>query len=153
MTPRNALIIDDERDVATYLGAILTDNGWSVRVAANGNQGLEQAREQPPELILLDLMMPERGGLSTLVALRKDPRLASVPVIVVTAIDQAVHNTYGKPEKSDSYLARFKNYDADAFLEKPIKPERLLEVVHEVTAGSPAPMVDPSACEGCGCGA
>ncbi len=133
MTQRKALIIDDERDVAIYLGAILADNGWSVRRAANGNQGLEQAREEPPELILLDLMMPERGGLSTLVALRKDAQLASVPVIIVTAIDQEVHNTYGKPEKFDTYLARFKNYRADAFLEKPIKPERLLEVVQEVT--------------------
>ncbi len=137
MTQRKALIIDDERDVATYLGTILTDNGWEVRMAKNGNQGIDLAREDPPELILLDLMMPERGGLSTLVALRKEEPLQNTAVIIVTAIDQEVHGIYGKEKDYESYLARFKNYRADAFLEKPIKPERLLEVVQEVTAPAP----------------
>jgi CheY-like chemotaxis protein len=86
MALKTAVIIDDEPDVTTYFETFLTDNGWSVRSANDPNEGIAMAQEDPPAVVLLDVMMPERGGLSTLIALRKDERTAKVPVVLVTGI-------------------------------------------------------------------
>ena len=135
MKKRNVLIIDDDADVTRYLGTLLSDRGWSVSTANSAEEGLAIARENPPDVVVLDLMMPERGGLSTLVALRKDSQLQSTRIVIVTGIEQEVHNIYGKGEHFDAYLRRLKRYHADAYLEKPVDPEVLLSTLDEVTAG------------------
>jgi twitching motility two-component system response regulator PilH len=132
MKNRNVVIIDDEPDVTNYLGTLLTDRGWSVRTANSADEGLAIARENPPDIVLLDLMMPERGGLSTLVAFRKDERLRSVRIVIVTGIDQEVHGIYGKDEHYDAYLGRLRRFHADAYLEKPVDPEELLATLEGV---------------------
>jgi len=126
MKNRRVLIIDDEPDVRRYHETLLSDRGWSVASASSAAEGLRMARKNPPDLVLLDLMMPERGGLSTLVELRKDDRLRSVRIVIVTGIDQEVRNIYGKEEHYDASLRRFKKFRADAYLEKPVDPEELL---------------------------
>ena len=118
-----ALIIDDEPDVATYLAIVLRDNGWEAVTANSADEGLRLAEERVPDVVILDIMMPERGGMSTLVAFRKHPALAGVPVVFVTGIQS--HLT----EDFEAYLGRFKHYHADAYLEKPVKPETLLETL------------------------
>ena len=126
MNERLAIIIDDEPDVATYLAIVLRDNGWEALTANSAEEGLRLAEEQVPDVVFLDVMMPERGGMSTLVALRKHPVLGQVPVIFVTGIQS--HLT----EDFEAYLDRFKHYHADAFLEKPVTPELLLETLDKV---------------------
>ena len=125
---RKALIIDDEPDTATYLGTLLSDNGWDVRTANDVNTGLALAREETPDIVLLDLMMPERGGLSALVELRKDAKLGQVPIVIVSGIQEELNADFR------NFLARFKYKKADAFLDKPVKPEELLKKVDELTA-------------------
>ena len=129
---RRALVIDDEPDVTTYMSAVLGDRGWEVRTANSADEGLALARDEPPDVILLDLMMPERGGLSTLVALRKDPDLKTLPIVIVTGIDQEVRNIYGPDEHFNATLERAKKFHPDAYLEKPVDPEVLLQVVDEL---------------------
>ena len=126
MSPRSALVIDDEPDITTYIGMVLSDNGWTVRTANSAADGLELARQQAPDVILLDVMMPEKGGLSTLVALRKDPNLKSVPVVLVTGIQDTLTQDF------EAYLGRIKNYHPDGYMEKPVEPERLLSLLDEV---------------------
>ena len=128
MNDRRALIIDDEPDVATYLATVLADNGWNAEIANGAEEGLALARQSPPDLVLLDVMMPERGGMSTLVAFRKEEALASTRVILVTGIQESLNRDF------EEYLHRFKSYRADAYLEKPVDPERLMEAVDEVMA-------------------
>lgn len=125
-----ALIIDDEPDVATYLAIVLRDNGWEAVTAHSADEGLRLAEERVPDVVFLDIMMPERGGMSTLVAFRKHPLLAGVPVVFVTGIQS--HLT----EDFEAYLGRFKHYHADAYIEKPVKPETLLETL-EALAPTP----------------
>lgn len=128
MSRRNALIIDDEPDVAAYQGRILSDHGWRVRIASSGDQGLELALEEAPDVILLDLMMPGgRGGLSTFMELRKNPSLKSVPVVFVTAYPEP------DPDDTQSFLGRQKRLRPDAYLEKPVDPETLLATLGKVT--------------------
>jgi twitching motility two-component system response regulator PilH len=130
----NALIIDDEPDVATYQARILSDHGWRVRIASNGDQGLALALEEAPDVILLDLMMPGgRGGLNTFMELRKTPRLASIPVVFVTA--------YPEPDPDDLYnfLGRQKRLRPDAYLEKPVDPETLMATLENLTGALDQP--------------
>jgi len=128
MAQKNALIIDDEPDITAYLGALLSDNGWEVRTANSADDGLALAREEAPDIVLLDVMMPERGGLSTLVAFRKDEKLKSVPVVLVTGIQETLTQDF------EAYLGRFKVYHPDAYIEKPIEPEHLLATLDKLTA-------------------
>lgn len=80
------LIVDDTEDARRLIRRILQSQGnYTIQEAPNGQSALAMARKDPPDLILLDLMMPEMDGFSVLDALRDDPRTASVPVIVVTA--------------------------------------------------------------------
>jgi CheY-like chemotaxis protein len=126
MTSKTALIIDDERDVATYLGSVLSEHGWQVRTTHSGDTGLAMAREERPDVILLDLMMPGgRGGLSTFLALRKDGELRSIPVVFVTA--------YREPAADDpeSFLARHPRFRPDGYVEKPVDPDHLIAVVEK----------------------
>ena len=130
MAPKTAVIIDDEPDITTYFETFLTDNGWSVRVANDPNQGIALAQAEPPSVILLDVMMPERGGLSTLIALRKDERTANVPVVLVTGIQETLKADFG------DFLARFKKYHPDAYVQKPIEEAALLQTLETVTSRS-----------------
>ncbi len=133
---RTALIIDDEKDIATYLATILSDHGWDATTANSADEGLAAARSARPDVVLLDLMMPDRGGLSTLAELKRDPDLKSVPVVVVTAIDQHVHNIYGSDEEFSASIGRARTIQPDAYVPKPVEPEKLMEVIENVAGES-----------------
>lgn len=81
------LIVEDYAPTREMLGRMLSKEGWVVREAANGRIGLERIHEQLPELILLDLMMPEMDGFEFVTELRKHEEWRSIPIIVVTAKD------------------------------------------------------------------
>ncbi len=130
MEPKTALLIDDEPDITTYFGTLLSDNGWNVRTSNDPNEGITMAQEAPPDIVLLDVMMPERGGLSTLIALRKDERTAKIPVVLVTGIQESLKSDFG------DFLERFKKYHPDAYLQKPVDEAELLQTLAEVVSRS-----------------
>ena len=84
---RSVLVVEDDAPTAELVRRTLEAEGWTVRVARNGREGLARYDEAPPSLVLLDLMMPEMNGFEFLEALRAAPRLSAAPVIVVTAKD------------------------------------------------------------------
>lgn len=130
MAGKIALVIDDEPDITTYHATLLSDHGWDVRTANNGNDGLSLAKEERPDVVLLDVMMPERGGLSTLIGFRKDPTLESVPVVLVTGIQETLTADF------ENFLERFKHYNPDGYVEKPIDPDALLKLLDDLTGGA-----------------
>ncbi len=83
---RRVLVVDDEEDIreVAQLG-LETFAGWEVRTAASGPQALREAAADPPDVVLLDVMMPELDGPSTLAALRAQPATRDVPVVFLTA--------------------------------------------------------------------
>ena len=126
MARPRALVIDDEPDQTTYVSTLLQDQGWEVRSANSADDGLALAREAVPDVVLLDVMMPDRGGLSTLVALRKDPGTKDVPVVLVTGIQDTLTHDF------KNFLDRVKNHHPDAYLEKPVDPDTLTRTLQEV---------------------
>ncbi|MGE5344768.1 MAG: response regulator [Acidithiobacillales bacterium] len=126
MKERSVVVIDDEPDVTAYLGTLLADHGWRVRAANGVDQALRLLAEERPDAVLLDLMMPERGGLTALVAIRKDPALAGLPVVIVSGIQEKLTSDY------HAFLDRAKRFKAEAFLDKPIDPVVLLRTLDEL---------------------
>lgn len=128
MSSRVALVIDDEPDMTTYLSTLLSDHGWKVHTANSADDGLALAKKEVPDVVLLDLMMPDRGGLSALIELRKTPELSAVPIVIVSGIEQTLNADFR------AFLARFKHRKPDAFVDKPVDKEQLLATIDRVTS-------------------
>jgi len=128
--PYKILIVDDDPDAVLFLSTVLQDHGYETMDAPNGREGLEKAKSANPDLILLDLMMPEKSGISLLTDLKKDDTLKKIPIIMVTGvsgetgIDLESFFRRGNKGDPDRDILR-----PDGFIEKPVDPERLLALV------------------------
>ncbi len=110
-TATNVLIVDDDQDSAEILKRTLEKSGYSVLVAHSGSEALELVRKQPPIAITLDVMMPGMDGWSVLSKLKSDPATSSIPVIMVTMLqDRNLGFSLGASE----------------FLTKPVNPEHFV---------------------------
>jgi DNA-binding response OmpR family regulator len=118
----HVLVVEDDPSVRGLLQALLLAEGYDVATASDGLAGLLKASSRRPALILLDLMMPDLGGLRVLDELRVDPELAAVPVIVVTGMHDAI-------PKLETELG------ANSVFAKPFGVAELLARVAEVTGG------------------
>ncbi len=112
------LFIDDDPLMGRLVGDLLKQEGFQVTVALNGKDGLARARLRPPDLILLDVMMPGMDGFAVCQALRQDPQLHTVPVVLLTAMES--------PKLNEQAFA----VGADVCMTKPFPPDRLLNVVN-----------------------
>jgi DNA-binding response OmpR family regulator len=121
---KTIVIIDDEYGLADVLVTTLAEVGYRALTASNGVRGLELMAEDPPDLVILDYMMPLLDGPGVLRAMRADPRLTQVPVIMISAMPEAVVR-----KRVDGYAS---------FLRKPFDFESLLRTV-EQTIGGPTP--------------
>ena len=122
------LIVDDEVEQIEYASSVLTENGYEAVSATNGAEGLEMVGSERPDLVLLDIMMPERGGIAMYRELRGDDDMKEIPVIIVTGVsrgEQFEERILGK----ESGMA-----PPDGYIEKPMKPELLVEMIRDLLA-------------------
>ncbi len=103
---RTILVVDDEVDLLELLTYNFEREGYRVETATNGVQGLEAARRAPPDLIVLDIMMPGMDGIDVCRRLRQDPLLQSVPVIMLTARTEDEDYVRGLDVGADIYLGK-----------------------------------------------
>lgn len=80
------LVVDDEEDITTFVGTLLEDNGYSVVKAADGKQGMAKAKSESPDLVILDICMPEDSGVRMFRNLQEDAQTNDIPVIILTGI-------------------------------------------------------------------
>jgi len=121
------LVIDDDADLVSSVTMVMQDAGWEVRSAQNGALGIERAREQTPDLIILDVLMPQQDGLTTYEQLRGDASLADVPIIVLTSVSERLGIGFSNQDFKAYY-----GHSPEAFLEKPFEPDTLLATVKRV---------------------
>ncbi|MCL1986078.1 MAG: response regulator [Betaproteobacteria bacterium] len=120
---KRALVVDDEADVRAYLGALLEDIGFEVLMAEDGARGIEAARKERPDLITLDVSMPEQSGVRTYRQLKTDDSLKEIPVVIIT----------GFSEKMSTYLKKLSGFPFPAgFVNKPIEPAELKKLIEEI---------------------
>lgn len=118
--PEKILIVDDEPDIIEFISYNLKSKGYLIETASNGVEAIRKAKTFQPDLILLDMMMPEKDGLQTLRELRVMPDFEKIPVIFLTALRDEKSEITGLQTGADDYIT------------KPIKPELLATRVSAV---------------------
>ena len=120
--PTSVLVVEDDPSVRGLLESLLQGEGYAVATASDGVGGLIKVAAQRPALILLDVMMPDLGGIRVLEELQADPATADIPVIILTG-------------KLDAVPALAEKLGADNVIPKPFAVAQLLERIAEVTGG------------------
>lgn len=100
------LIVEDETDLAELIAFHLRQEGYQAEIAGNGRLGLEKALADPPDLVILDLMLPEMLGSEVCRNLRKDPRTAALPVLMLTAKGEEIDRVVGFEVGADDYVVK-----------------------------------------------
>ena len=85
-TAKTVLVVDDDPDARGFLTTVLTDNGFTATEAKDGNEALAAIAEAPPDLVALDITMPEKSGVAVYRRLREDEALRHIPVIIITGV-------------------------------------------------------------------
>lgn len=112
------LVVDDEKDVVELLKFLLEKDGYSVTTAFNGKEGLAAATAQKPDLVLLDVMMPEMDGYTVQTQLLDNPETRGIPIIILTA----------KGQLRDVFAM---SANVKAYIEKPFDPKTLRAKIQE----------------------
>lgn len=124
---KRVVVIDDEEDLTTYFSTILEENGFSVKTANNAVDGEKLIREDPPDLICLDLLMPGKTGVNLFLWLRRrEEPLRDIPLIIITGIKEQINVDW------KDIVSKSKTRVPDGFIEKPVTPQRLMRVVNNV---------------------
>ena len=118
MSQGKVLVIDDEPQITEIIEAFLTNSGYEVHVSNVATDGLELAKQLKPDVILLDIMMPDIDGYSLCNDLKNDNETAAIPVVFLT----------GKDRNDD--MGRSFKAGGDMFIKKPFSCERLLEILN-----------------------
>jgi len=120
------LVVDDDRECVEMMTHILEGEGYPVVSAMDGEAGLKAAREQCPDLVILDVEMPVKNGFEVLYEMREDQQLRDIPVIILTVISRQ-----GGSDLAESDAARYAAKELTSYVEKPFEPEALLSTVAE----------------------
>jgi DNA-binding response OmpR family regulator len=103
---RTILIVDDEDDVLDLLQLVFETSGFAVRRAPNGKLAVASAYEDPPDIVLLDVMMPEMDGWQVLRVLKGDERTRRIPVVMLSARAERRDKMIGLQEGAEGYIAK-----------------------------------------------
>ena len=130
---KRILVVDDEPDVRNFLAACIEDAGFQVETAVDGVDALEKVREDPPDLMTLDMVMPRKSGLKVIKELRAEDKFKNLPIIVITA---HARDEFGSED--------IKNFNAFASglrprvtMEKPVTPEKLVGAICKMLEVTP----------------
>ena len=126
---RKVLIVDDDDDTRLFVFSILKAEGWDITEASNGQEALDSALEDPPDLILLDLVMPVMDGFHAFQALRSHHLTQHVKIIIFSNINSFVE---GAQHTEASIEAEYKVPRPDGFVDKPVDPFFLLHEINGV---------------------
>ncbi len=119
---KTILVVDDEPDFVSIVQSNLEKEGFNVQVAYDGVEGMEKVRQSPPDLIVLDVMMPEKDGYKMCSEVKSDEKYADIPILMLTAVADHVSST------------RYSHYngmamEADDYLPKPATAEEITQSV------------------------
>lgn len=118
------LLVDDDVDFVESTRIVLESGPYEVIVAYQGDEGLQKAKTQNPDLILLDIIMPVKDGFTAAEQFKKDPELSNIPVLMLTSYSS---------KGAGTSIPRSRGFalEAEDYIEKPVTPEELLAKVKE----------------------
>jgi DNA-binding response OmpR family regulator len=122
--PAKILIVDDDPDMVELLRMALTEAGYSACTAATGTEALSEAQRSSPDLVVLDLLLPEMNGFNVCESLRRNPATASVPIIMITVMPGQFPRLAGMEA------------GVNAYVNKPFQTQELVSCVKGLLLGS-----------------
>ena len=114
------LIVDDDPDLVEAVTMILRSKRFEVVAAYNGKEGIEKVKSERPDLVVLDVMMPEKDGYSVCKELKSDPQWSHIPILLLTAVVSHVPTTRFTQQMG-------METEADDYIDKPVEPEVLVK--------------------------
>jgi len=123
---KKILVIDDEPDMVTFYCTVLEEKGYSVTGVNSAQEGLHLLEAGKPDLILLDLIMPDKTGINLFRDLKKDERYKDIPVVLITGIKDVMGGDHKK------FFEGLRTRVPAAYLEKPVDPKALLKTVGNI---------------------
>ncbi len=129
---KRVLVVEDDTEMVDLLRFNLQKAGFAIATATDGIEALKKVRSLAPDLILLDLMLPELDGFSVCEILRRDPDTASIPIIMVTALSNELARMTGLASGANDYFS------------KPFSPRQLVSRVKDLLDRTPASLYPPS---------
>ncbi len=123
---KKILVIDDEPDMVTFYTTVLEEKGYSVTGVNSAQEGLEFLQVARPDLILLDLIMPDKTGINLFRDLKKDERYKDIPVVLITGIKEVMGGDHKK------FFEGLRTRVPAAYLEKPVDPKALVRTVGNI---------------------
>ncbi|MGO8879370.1 MAG: response regulator [Desulfomonilaceae bacterium] len=125
---KKILVIDDEPEMVTFLATLLEDNGYEILTASDGDEGLTKIKNEKPDLVSLDLLMPNKTGIKMFRELRRDPEISATPVVMVTgfATDDAPNMDFKK------WIHERSIRPPEAYIEKPVDKDALLKEIKRI---------------------
>ncbi len=122
---KTVLVVDDDPDAREYLTTVLQDNGFMATTANDGVEAIAALEQDVPDLVALDISMPEKSGVAVYRKLREDERLKSVPVIIITGIS----------EEFERFISTRRQVPPpEGYISKPVDAEQFLRKVRELTS-------------------
>ncbi|MDJ0818787.1 MAG: response regulator [Desulfobacterales bacterium] len=125
---KKVLVVDDDPDVVTFNVTIVEELGYTPLVAKNGEEGLKIVKEEKPDLVILDVLMPRQSGVRLYRELKTDESLGQIPVIMLSAIAE---KTFLRSQKALTEFGEDKIPEPEIYLEKPIEPEELGKIIKD----------------------
>lgn len=119
---RKILVVDDEEETRILISSILEDNGAKTIQAADGDEAIELARRERPDLMTLDLSMPGKSGVDVFVIVREDPELRDIPICIIT----------GRPEMRKLIYERPAHSPPEGYMDKPFTEKALIRNVRKI---------------------
>lgn len=111
------MVVEDERDLRFFLKIALTQSGFEVKEAIDAEEALEKVKEEKPDLILLDVILPKKSGFDFLIEIKKQPEFESIPVIIVSNLGQREEIQRGLELGAEDYIVKA-NFTLDEIVKK-----------------------------------
>ncbi len=126
---KKVLNVEDDPDTRTFVTTVLEENGYIPIMAVDGEEGMEKVREERPDLIILDILMPRESGIKMYHELKTDPSMKDIPVVMLSAVSKRtfLRSTAALTEFGDETVP-----EPQAYLEKPVEPEDLAEILKNI---------------------
>ena len=125
---KKVLVVDDDPDVRSFVVTVLEENHYTPLVAQDGVEGLEMIEKEPPDLVILDVLMPRGSGIRLYRKLKTDDSLKEIPVIMFTGIAM---RSFLKSQKALDEFNGGEVPKPDIYLEKPVEPEELVRAIQK----------------------
>lgn len=126
---KKILIVDDDPDVRLFSQAVMEENGYTPVMAENGKEGEEMIRKDPPDLIILDVLMPKESGIRLYRNMKTSKKYKNIPIVILSGIAE---KSFLRSQKVLTEFGGDPVPDPEAYLEKPVDGEKLADTIKTI---------------------